>query len=513
MAIPNINQITSTLRNMPDQQLQQYAAMHKSDPYVLSLAVAESNARKQLRASQQAKMAGQQQPTVAEQDIAQMSPQPQLPEEQGIGALAAPNMQRMADGGIAGYGEDSPEQLAYNNEPVMRMAGGGQVQRFNEKGFVQGQGLTPYGSTQQPTQEELDEYNRQRQQGFMGNLSEFVGKIRSKLPSFDAPQLKPTNVRERTEYSDDTFSAFDKASKDYMDERETAKKKSGDKGGAGGGGSDEKGDAKDKGGAGGKAPGIAALAGAGNFEKTLEKYKPSDVAETSDEYIARRKAQVGDDPTVKQMARIEKQEAGVAGEKDDALRNAMLMAGLGMLSGTSQHAFENIGKGGMMGATQYNDAMKDLKKAALARDTARDAIENAAYAYKRGDFDAYEKLTEKSKDRQADYNKYAMSALGSIEGHKISAGATLGAAQIGRENMNEYRNQNLVETIRKNIDAKLGDDPAFKFDAAARAAELERRLQIELQRYPNLVGYAGTPTTSGASGATNKGWGQATVVR
>lgn len=132
MAVPNVTQITSTLRNMPDQQLQQYAAMHKADPYILSLAVAESNDRKAVRASQQAQMAGQKPPTVVDQDLMGMAPQ-QLPEQQGIGALKAPNMQNMADGGIAGY-SDTPEQLAYSNEPVIRMAGGG-VAHFRDGGL------------------------------------------------------------------------------------------------------------------------------------------------------------------------------------------------------------------------------------------------------------------------------------------------------------------------------------------------------------------------------------------
>jgi soluble lytic murein transglycosylase-like protein len=131
MPIPNVNQITTTLRGMPDQQLQQYAAMHKSDPYILSLAIQESNSRQQLRAGAMAKMAGQQPPTVADQDIAKMSqpvmppqmpqgmppqgmppqmpqgaPIPQAPQAQqpqGIPALPAQNLQGMAEGGIAGY--------------------------------------------------------------------------------------------------------------------------------------------------------------------------------------------------------------------------------------------------------------------------------------------------------------------------------------------------------------------------------------------------------------------------
>jgi hypothetical protein len=67
-----------------------------------------------------------------------------LPEDQGIAQLPTPNMQRMADGGIAGY-EDDQEGMAtggmggmfnfaQQSEPVVRMAGGGAVQKFAGKG-------------------------------------------------------------------------------------------------------------------------------------------------------------------------------------------------------------------------------------------------------------------------------------------------------------------------------------------------------------------------------------------
>ena len=112
----NVNQITSMLAKLPDQSLQQYAAMHKDNPYIVSLAVAESNRRKDLR-SAGAQQPMQPQPKVADAAIAQMA----LPEELGIGALPAPNMQGMADGGIAGYA-DGGEVEGY--------AGGGSIPRY-----------------------------------------------------------------------------------------------------------------------------------------------------------------------------------------------------------------------------------------------------------------------------------------------------------------------------------------------------------------------------------------------
>ena len=130
----DVNQITSTLRGMPDQQLQQYAMMHKGDPYILSLAVSESNQRKKMRMAAQGQAGGMPQPKVADAAIAGMAQQ-QLPENQGIAQIPTPNIQRMADGGIAGY-EDDEEGMAtggmggmfnfaQQSEPVIRMSGGG----------------------------------------------------------------------------------------------------------------------------------------------------------------------------------------------------------------------------------------------------------------------------------------------------------------------------------------------------------------------------------------------------
>lgn len=94
----NINQITAQLARMPDQALQQYAQMHKDDPYVLSLALSESNRRKQTR--QGAQMGGQEQPKVVDQELQSMAAP--MPEDVGIGQLPAGDM-NFADGGIVAF--------------------------------------------------------------------------------------------------------------------------------------------------------------------------------------------------------------------------------------------------------------------------------------------------------------------------------------------------------------------------------------------------------------------------
>ena len=147
---------------LPDQALKQMAMMHKNDPYVLPLIISEDGRRKQMRQAAQAQMAGMPQPKVADAALAQMG---QLPEEQGIGQLPAPNMQRMADGGIAGYGDgdDVPRQngmaqggmydFAQRSEPVLRMAGGGVA------GYMPGYKDT--GKVVDYRQAIIDEANRQ----------------------------------------------------------------------------------------------------------------------------------------------------------------------------------------------------------------------------------------------------------------------------------------------------------------------------------------------------------------
>ena len=93
----NIAQLPAQLARMPDAMLQQVAVAHKNDAAVLSLVVAESNRRKQMRAAPQNTPMAQN--TVAEQALAGME---QEPPEQG-----------MAGGGIvafAGGGATQAEQ-------------------------------------------------------------------------------------------------------------------------------------------------------------------------------------------------------------------------------------------------------------------------------------------------------------------------------------------------------------------------------------------------------------------
>jgi hypothetical protein len=150
--------VSSTLRFMDDRALQQYAAMHKNDPYIFPLAFQESQNRQRLRMSQQRQAGAQPQPKVADQALAQMASQP-LPEDVGIGALPAPNMTMAAEGGIMGYEGYDEGPSDFGQGPVMMMSGGG-VARYQVGGV-----LDSARARVQTAQQRLYTYGlRQRQQ-------------------------------------------------------------------------------------------------------------------------------------------------------------------------------------------------------------------------------------------------------------------------------------------------------------------------------------------------------------
>jgi len=109
----NVQNITSKLAMLPDASLKQFAEMHKEDPYVFSLALSESNRRKEMRAQGQQAMP---QPKVVDKELEEMNMRKELPENLGIARL--PVDMNMASGGIVAFDD------------------GGYVPRYKEKGAV-----------------------------------------------------------------------------------------------------------------------------------------------------------------------------------------------------------------------------------------------------------------------------------------------------------------------------------------------------------------------------------------
>jgi hypothetical protein len=119
----NINAVIAHLVEMTPPQRKQFAQMHMDDPMMLSAAKFVDNQITKQAAAMSAQRMGAAPPPVNQQVVAQMAPQPQvpqaapmpqagpqgqaqpMPEDVGIGQLPAQNMQGMADGGIVGYAD------------------------------------------------------------------------------------------------------------------------------------------------------------------------------------------------------------------------------------------------------------------------------------------------------------------------------------------------------------------------------------------------------------------------
>ena len=120
---------------------------------------------------------------------------------------------------------------------------------------------------------------------------------------------------------------------------------------------------------------------------------------------------------------------------------AMLKAGLAMMAGTSRHALENIGKGALAGAADYQEAYKDLRKAERERTKEFALIEQARRAEEKGELDLSRQLRIRAADAENKNNQFGanaiMQATGAdrdtalnIWGTQYKTGAQI---QIGRE--------------------------------------------------------------------------------
>ena len=132
----NVPQIQSRLKGMSQQQLFQEGQANQNDALMFSLVNNENMNRQKAKAALMAKQSGQVPPPVVQQDLAQMMPQQapqqtpqqvggqqvaQLPEDQGIGALPAQNMQSLAGGGITGeqhYADKGLVEPAYGYQAL-----------------------------------------------------------------------------------------------------------------------------------------------------------------------------------------------------------------------------------------------------------------------------------------------------------------------------------------------------------------------------------------------------------
>jgi hypothetical protein len=300
--------ITSQLRMMGDPELRQYAAMHKNDPYIFPLAFQESQNRQRVRMSGQAQMAGQEMPKVNDAALMAMAPQAapqQAPQGQGISNLPAPNMQRMADGGIAGY-EDDQEGMAtggmggmfnfaQQSEPVVRMSGGGHIPRY--RGPTDGEDSDQVTDEFKGVDDQIAaNMERQKLLGAFDDYSRYIPT--PKKGSKAAKKLEEEAKKEDT------------AKKPALPPLPTY------------------------------TPKTAAQARA-----EAETMAAPEIAEIKESYK----------PFAEQFAQ---DRSRIEGREKNAVSDALIRAGLATMAGKSQFALQNIGEGGLQGLNAYQEGQK-----------------------------------------------------------------------------------------------------------------------------------------------------------
>jgi hypothetical protein len=443
----NVNQITSQLAKMPDQALQQYAAMHKNDPYTVSLALSESNRRKAMR--QGAVPQPGQMPKVVDQDIAQMvAPPPQqmmpqqarpqmppqaqqqLPENVGIGQLPAQNMQSMADGGIVGYADTGLVQS--------QLPGG--------LGILQQGSFGPQtGSAELEKRIATIQSNRRMAPNDKANL---IAQIKQDFFKTPAPSMY-TNTGAATTptatpsmYTNTAAPAVTPAVTTSPTVTPSAATPAVTP------------DGKPKlpaptasSGQGIKTEPSAGLPSVASFADQLmgiDKFLPKKEEAPIEETFMKKREDVSRPVYEKATAMVEKEKSRLNEGKEQDFYMALIEGGLEAAAGNSPNGLQNLAAGFSKGAKSYSVALKDFRKAAQENSKMELDIERARAAEKRGDMDAFQKYDDSIKNRNADIDKLKTSGIFALQNVNTS-----GAYQLQSTGMTTSSQEKIAKLNRE----------------------------------------------------------------
>jgi hypothetical protein len=432
MDIGEIQDITESLALMGDPALQQYAQIHKDDPYVMALAMSESSRRKKLRAAQQGQGGQMPQPKVVDQAIQAINPPPQqpqqppmpqqgmqqppqaqqqLPEQQGVAQLPAPNMQSMADGGIVGYAEGGDVEYKYVRDASGRLVkvpvdkaekkpGVMDLMRklsdYTNRNANNPAAMAPTAPRPPAVPAVASALQTPNQQGFMPGGS---------MP----PRVTPTGDMPPPPLPAPRASSAPAAGPSMPD---------------------------------------ASAASAANNETKIQNYLsnargalegalPADAEAGQDlaYFVAQRKAAMPQGEAYdKYQASLEKEAADEPAEKEKAGLMALTKGFLMVAAGESPNALSNIAKGLGVGLEDYAGALKDFRKAGKERQKQLGDIEQARRAEKRGDVDAAFGYMEKAKERETRRQQVVASGIAQLNSSGLSSIAGLMSTQMQGQN-------------------------------------------------------------------------------
>lgn len=456
MAIGNIDSVSSMLARMTPQQRQQFAVMHKDDPIMVSLAKFVNDVEQekaQAMRNQQLMQRGPM-PTVVDQEVMAMAPpqaQPMLPEEVGIGALPAPNMEHMAGGGITG--EDEVERYAEEGlvSPLQQI--GAQIEQVDQ--FLQAAqrsrdpaAISYYQDAKQKLVAQLEQTARELN---LTTIAPVEGpralREAKKTPAAPAPTPTPTQPTPAP--------ASVAAAPTPAPARAPARAPAAP--------TPE------------KAPvGIAALTPMQRAEqylpsqdKAMREYEERETLAANTE-LARLKEMLGADKSKAYEgleSRIKEQETAATGKLSEEKAMAIIQAGLAIMGGTSPHAAANIGAGALKGLEGYKEARKELDRAAREREKMLADIEQARRAEMRDDNKTLMMLTQRIEDRKEKVRDSVFAAgqnLGLKKGEMAAGFEKLEIQQAGEDRRARMQAAAMNRTPAEiQMVERMQRDPAF----------------------------------------------------
>jgi hypothetical protein len=175
-----------------------------------------------------------------------------------------------------------------------------------------------------------------------------------------------------------------------------------------------------------------------------------------------------------------------ATDKEKAGLMSLMKGFLAMAAGESPNAATNIAKGAMVGLGDYGDALKEFKKSAKDRNKAMAEIENARRAEAKGDLKDAQIYEDKANDYMRASKQSGIKAIIDATGKssEISAGLYKSAAEIASANARTNAQVNAPSGIERIVD-RMARDPKFaeSYKNYASIGPEAKGYEAELQAY------------------------------
>ena len=468
-----------------------------------------------------------------------------LPENIGIGQLPAPNMERMADGGITGYADGG----------MVAFAGGDLVNAFAPPtGDAESQRTLALmrDSVARSEQEEAA-----RRQKIMDKIArnepltqaEQVLVSRIKMPTA-APVLADANIAPVAEgYKGEGMAGPKPTVKKKTDTSDAATSKSKSSARTGDAGLGQLADRQ------AAVTGDTSLSGAYNMAKgmgaeeeaanqrALKGFETESIRALEDQRVAREAGRPTGKPYENLERSLSRETEAAAGKEEKNLKMAIINAGLAMMGGKSQYAMQNIAEGAQVGTKQYQAGIDKLETAAKDREKMNAMIEESRRAEARGDWkdkadydqkvteaklglkknsiDAIVKLTGENKKnateiwkQQSDLVKSdkEMASRERIAGAQVAGGITQAGIYAGARGASTDPYNVAYDNATSRLKAEVLANPMLKARMASDPDLAQRMFNQYLQEAlkPGAGGGGGggpaAVTGKTKSGATTSGW-------